>query len=308
MAMANKQVICQELMALAAKDPDIVVLCSDSRGSGSMTEFAAAFPQQFVEVGIAEQDLVGIAAGLAKGGKKPYVVAPGSFLTTRSLEQIKVDVAYSEANVKLIGISSGVSYGALGMSHHSAQDVACVASMPGLEVYVPSDLRQTQWVMRTVCRSQRPAYIKVGRGAVEEVCTSEDTPGAMVLYGAPPEDVLLLACGEVTYGAKQALHRLTAAGYSAALLDVAAIKPFDEEKLLACAAKASLVVTVEEHVAWGGLYALVCGILSAKMPRKVLGLTLPDAPVPAGSSREVFAFCGLDADGICAAVQCAWEA
>lgn len=273
-----------------------------------MTEFAAAFPQQFVEVGIAEQDLVGIAAGLAKGGKKPYAVAPGSFLTTRSLEQIKVDVAYSGANVKLIGISSGVSYGALGMSHHSAQDVACIASIPGLEVYVPSDPRQTQWVMRTVCRRRQPAYIKVGRGAVEEIYTSGDTLCDMVSHGAPPRDVLLLACGEVTYGAKQALHRLLDAGYSAALLDVATIKPFDQEKLLSYAAKARFVVTVEEHVAWGGLYAIVCSILSAHMPRKVLGLTLPDAPVPAGSSREVFSFCGLDADGICAAVQHVLEA
>ena len=130
MASANKQVICEELMRLAAQDRDVLVLCSDSRGSGSMTDFAKAFPRQFVEVGIAEQDLVGIAAGLAKCGKKPYVVAPGSFLACRSLEQIKVDVAYSGANVKLIGISSGISYGPLGMSHHSAQDVACVASPP----------------------------------------------------------------------------------------------------------------------------------------------------------------------------------
>ena len=308
MAVANKQVICEELMALAVQDRDIVVLCSDSRGSGSMTDFATAFPRQFVEVGIAEQDLVGIAAGLAKCGKKPYVVAPGSFLACRSLEQIKVDVAYSGANVKLIGISSGISYGPLGMSHHSAQDVACVASLPGLEVYVPSDALQTRSVIRRVCTSNVPAYIKVGRGAVEEIYAEGDVLSGMTPHGAPPSDVLLVACGEVTQGAVQALHRLWEAGYSAALLDAVSLKPFDGETLLRYAAAARVVVTVEEHVACGGLYAAVSSVLSAHAPRRVVGLTLPDAPVPAGSSAEVFRFLGLDADGIFETARRALEA
>ena len=212
MASANKQVICEELMRLAAQDRDVLVLCSDSRGSGSMTDFAKAFPRQFVEVGIAEQDLVGIAAGLAKCGKKPYVVAPGSFLACRSLEQIKVDVAYSGANVKLIGISSGISYGPLGMSHHSAQDVACVASLPGIEVYVPSDAQQTRRVIRRVCQSTAPAYIKVGRSAVEDIYTPQDELSGMTPHGTPPTGVLLVACGEVTQGAVQALRRLRERG------------------------------------------------------------------------------------------------
>lgn len=298
MASANKQVICEELMRLAAQDRDVLVLCSDSRGSGSMTDFAKAFPRQFVEVGIAEQDLVGIAAGLAKCGKKPYVVAPGSFLACRSLEQIKVDVAYSGANVKLIGISSGISYGPLGMSHHSAQDVACVASLPGIEVYVPSDAQQTRRVIRCICQSAAPAYIKVGRSAVEDIYTPQDELSGMTPHGAPPTGVLLVACGEVTQGAVQALRRLREAGYSAALLDAVSLKPFDQETLLRYAAAARVVVTVEEHAAWGGLYAAVSSALSARMPRRVVGLTLPDAPVPAGSSAEVFRFLGLDADGI----------
>ena len=137
--IANKQVICDVLLKHAAADKDIVVLCSDSRGSGSMTDFAKKFPQQFVEVGIAEQDLVSISAGLAACGKKAYAVSPASFLSTRSMEQAKVDVAYSHTNVKLIGISGGVSYGALGMTHHSATDIATMASIPGLKVYLPSD-------------------------------------------------------------------------------------------------------------------------------------------------------------------------
>ena len=123
----NRQAICDTLLARAAQDKDIVVLCSDSRGSASLSRFADTFPDQFVEVGIAEQDLVSIAAGLARCGKKAFAASPACFLSTRSYEQAKVDCAYSNTNVTLIGISGGVSYGALGMSHHSAQDIAAMA-------------------------------------------------------------------------------------------------------------------------------------------------------------------------------------
>ena len=129
---ANKQIICEVLMEAAKEDKDIVALCSDSRGSGSFTPFADTYPEQFVETGIAEQNLVSIAAGLAKCGKKSYAVSPACFLSTRSYEQCKVDVAYSNTNVKLIGISGGVSYGALGMSHHSAQDIAAMSAIPNI--------------------------------------------------------------------------------------------------------------------------------------------------------------------------------
>ena len=140
----NRQAICEALMARAEADPDIVVLCSDSRGSASLAPFFQTFPGQSVEVGIAEQDLVGIAAGLASCGKKAWCASPASFLSTRSYEQCKVDVAYSRTNVKLIGISGGVSYGALGMSHHSAQDIAAMSAIPDMRVYLPSDRHQTR--------------------------------------------------------------------------------------------------------------------------------------------------------------------
>ena len=132
----NRQVICDVLMEHAKEDRDIVVLCSDSRGSASLSGFAEAFPTQFFEMGIAEQSLVSTAAGLARGGKKPFAGSPACFLSTRSMEQVKVDVAYSRTNVKLIGISGGVSYGALGMTHHSAQDIAALGSIPGMRVYL----------------------------------------------------------------------------------------------------------------------------------------------------------------------------
>ena len=139
----NRQAICEVLMDKAKEDKDIMVLCSDSRGSASMTPFADNFPDQFIETGIAEQNLVSISAGLAKCGKKPFACSPACFLSTRSYEQAKVDVAYSNTNVTLIGISGGISYGALGMSHHSAQDIAAMSAIPNMRVYLPSDRFQT---------------------------------------------------------------------------------------------------------------------------------------------------------------------
>ena len=165
----NRQAICEVLMEKAKNDRDIVVLCSDSRGSASLTPFAEAYPDQFVEVGIAEQDLVGIAAGLARCGKKLYAASPASFLSTRSFEQVKVDCAYSDTNVKLIGISGGISYGALGMSHHSAQDIAAIAAIPNMRVYLPSDRFQTRCLIEALLQDQKPAYIRVGRNPVEDI-------------------------------------------------------------------------------------------------------------------------------------------
>lgn len=150
----NRQAICHVLNEHADTDKDIVVLCSDSRGSASLAPFAEAHPEQFVEVGIAEQNLVSISAGMAKAGKKPFAASPACFLSTRSYEQAKVDVAYSDTNVKLIGISGGISYGALGMSHHSAQDFAAMCAIPNMRVYVPSDRHQTKKLIENLLKDR----------------------------------------------------------------------------------------------------------------------------------------------------------
>ena len=195
----NRQAICDVLIEKAKTDKDIVVLCSDSRGSSSMTPFAQEFPEQFVEVGIAEQNLVGIAAGLAKCGKKPFAASPASVLSTRSYEQVKVDCAYSNTNVKLIGVSGGVSYGALGMSHHSAQDIAAMSSVPNMRVYLPSDRFQTAKLITALLEDDKPAYIRVGRNPVEDIYSEEFCPfernKANLL--AKGEDAAVIACGEM---------------------------------------------------------------------------------------------------------------
>jgi len=296
----NRQAICEVLMERAKDDRDIVVLCSDSRGSASLAPFANAFPEQFIEVGIAEQNLVSISAGLAKCGKKAFAASPACFLSTRSYEQAKVDVAYSNTNVKLIGISGGVSYGALGMSHHSAQDIAAMSAIPNMRVYLPSDRHQTRKLVEALLADEKPAYIRVGRNPVEDIYEADQVPFAMDQATVLREgtDVAIIACGEMVRPANEAAKVLEAQGVSATVLDMYCVKPLDTKAVLKAAENARLVVTVEEHAPFGGLGAVVAQVVGANCPKKICNLSLPDEPVITGTSKEVFDYYGLNAEGI----------
>ncbi|WOC76585.1 transketolase C-terminal domain-containing protein [Intestinibacillus sp. NTUH-41-i26] len=303
--IANRQVICDTLIQAAQSDNDIVVLCSDSRGSASLAPFAQAYPAQFIETGIAEQDLVGIAAGLASCGKKPFAASPASFLSTRSYEQIKIDVAYSSTNVKLIGISGGISYGALGMSHHSLQDIAALSAIPHMRVYLPSDRFQTAKLMKALLQDDKGAYIRVGRNPVTDVYEENNIPFEMdraTKIGAG-EDVLIVACGEMVRPAVDAAALLQSKGIACTVLDMYCLKPLDKQSIIENARETRLVVTVEEHAPTGGLGSMVSQVLSAHYPKKVVNLSLPDEPVIAGTSKDVFAYYGLHAEGIAASVE-----
>lgn len=297
---ANKQVICNVLMEAAKTDKDIVALCSDSRGSASFTAFADTYPKQFVETGIAEQNLVGIAAGLAKCGKKAYAVSPACFLTTRSYEQCKVDAAYSNTNVKLIGISGGISYGALGMSHHSAQDIAAMSAIPNMRVYLPSDRLQTECLMKALLKDEKPAYIRVGRNAVEDVYEEGNVPFEMdkATVLGDGTDLLIVACGEMVKPAVEAAELLEEQGVKATVMDMYCVKPLDKEGLVKEASKVKAVLTVEEHSPFGGLGSMVSQVVGSECPRKVINMSLPDQPVITGTSKEVFDYYGLNAEGI----------
>ena len=296
----NRQAICEVLMEKAKTDRDIVVLCSDSRGSASLTPFANAFPEQFVEIGIAEQNLVSIAAGLAKCGKKSFAASPACFLSTRSYEQCKVDCAYSNTNVKLIGISGGVSYGALGMSHHSAQDIAAMSAIPNMRVYLPSDRHQTRKLVEALLQDSKPAYIRVGRNPVEDIYAEDNVPFVMDRATVLREgsDVAIIACGEMVRPAMFAGNLLAEQGVSATVLDMYCVKPLDREAVIRAARGAKLVVTVEEHAPFGGLGSMVAQVVGANCPTWVINLALPDAPVITGTSQEVFDYYGLNAQGI----------
>lgn len=297
--IADKQAICSVLLKAAAHDKDIVVLCSDSRGSGSMTEFANTYPRQFVETGIAEQNLVSISAGLAKCGKKAFAVSPACFLSTRSMEQVKVDVAYNNTNVTLVGISGGISYGALGMTHHSTNDIAALASLPNLRVYLPSDRLQTEKLFEALLRDEKPAYVRVGRSAVEDIYEEGSVPfeldkATLVREG---RDVTLIACGELVAAAAEAAALLEEQGISARVLDMYCVKPIDREAVIKAAEETKGIVTLEEHTAFGGLGSMVSQITAAEHPVRVVSLSLPDAPVVTGKSHEVFDYYGLNAQG-----------
>lgn len=298
--IANKQAICDVLLQESEHDQDIVVLCSDSRGSGSMTPFAEQRPKQFVETGIAEQNLVTISAGLAKCGKKSFAVSPACFLSTRSMEQAKVDVAYNHANVKLIGISGGVSYGALGLTHHSTNDIAAMASIVNMRVYLPSDRLQTECLIRALLKDGEPAYIRVGRNAVEDVYEEGKVPFTLnkATLLRDGTDVTIIACGEMVSAAKQAGELLEQKGVSARVLDMYCLKPIDREAVLKAARETQGIVTIEEHTAFGGLGSMVSQIVCAEHPVRVKSLTLPDEPVITGKSQQVFDYYSLNAEGI----------
>lgn len=301
----NRQAICETLMAHAREDKKIVALCSDSRGSASMTPFFEAFPQQSVEVGIAEQNLVSIAAGMAHCGEKPYCFSPACFLSTRSYEQAKVDVAYSNTNVKLIGISGGISYGELGMSHHSAQDIAAMSAIPNMRVYLPSDRFQTARLIENLLEDDKPAYVRVGRNPVEDIYSEDNCPFEMdraTVCGTIDEqkDVVIIACGEMVRPAIEAVELLGEQGISAAAVDMYCVKPLDREVVARAAEHARLIVTVEEHAPYGGLGSAVAMEVAAHCPRKVVTMALPDHHVITGKSKEVFDYYGLNAKGIAA--------
>ena len=297
----NKKAICDALVQAAKTDRDIVVLCSDSRGSASFGEFIEQYPDQLVEVGIAEQDLVGVSAGLARCGKKAFAVSPACFLTTRSIEQVKVDVCYSHTNVKLIGISGGISYGALGMSHHSAQDVAYTASLPGMRVYLPSDRFQSYWLVQQLLQDTEPAYLRVGRSAVEDLYdenTAFELNRAKLVQDGT--DLGIIACGEMVQQAAAAARTLGEQGISCRVVDMYCLKPIDRAQILETARSVGALLTVEEHTVIGGLGEAVSEVVCTEYPVPVHKIGIQDEFGYSGNGQELLERFGLTAPHIAA--------
>lgn len=297
--IACRKSFTDTLLELAREDKDIIAVTTDARGSVTLNDFADALPGQFVECGIAEQDAVGISAGLAHSGKKVFVCGPACFYVARSLEQVKVDLAYSENNVKILGVSGGVAYGALGATHHSLHDMAVLRTFPGMHIVLPCDARQTRKLVKQLVDYPHPVYVRVGRAAVPDVYENDDfefTIGKanQLLDGT---DLTIIGTGETVYHAYQAGLELRKQGINARVLDMASIKPCDEEAILKAAKETGRIITVEEHSQYGGLGAMVTEILSENpVPVRILGI--PDENVVHGNSAEIFAHYGLNAEGI----------
>ncbi|WP_161979624.1 transketolase family protein [Streptococcus sp. S784/96/1] len=298
--IANRAVMCDVLIEAGKENRDLVVLTSDSRGSASLVKFGQELPEQHIEIGIAEQNLVSIAAGLALNGKRPFVASPACFLSMRSIEQVKVDVAYSDKNVKLVGISGGVSYGALGMSHHSLQDFAVTRAIPNLEVIVPADRHETKAVFDYLVKSDKPAYIRLGRNPVEDCFT--ETNVAFEIGKAHEmvagNDITIAAIGETVRPAMDAAISLAKEGISARVLNFASLKPLDKEAIKKAIAETGAIVTVEEHSVNGGLGEAISSVVAQEGKGIVNIMALPDDHIITGTSQEVFNHYGLSSEGI----------
>jgi len=299
--IANRQVICETLVEQAATDRDIVVLASDSRGSAALAPFAKAYPEQFVETGIAEQNIVGIAAGLASAGKKPFVASPACFLSMRAIEQIKVDVAYSATNVKLIGISGGVSYGALGMSHHSLQDIAVTRAIPGLTVILPADRHETRRATEALLQHEGGVYMRIGRNPVQDCYESAEAIPFEIGKAVElrqGDAVTLIAAGETVRVALDAADALAAEGIACRVLNMHTIKPLDAEAVLRAARETAGIITLEEHSIHGGLGAAVAEVVVAHQPVPMRIVGIPDEPAITGTTAELFEHYGISVANI----------
>jgi transketolase len=296
-----RKAFADTLLELARADERIVAVCNDSVGSSNLVGFREEFPDRLINVGIAEQDLVGVGAGLANGGLIPFVSAAAPFLTGRALEQIKADVAYSNTHVILCGQSPGVAYGELGPTHHSIEDLSWTRAIDNLNVLVPADPVQTRAAVRWAVENPGPLYLRVPRLKVPEL-TPEDAPlepGQAVLV-SDGDDVTLIAVGTMVSRAVDAAERLRADGISARVINMPFVDPMDEATVLRAARETRGIVTVEEGIVTGGLGAAIASLVSQNhpVPMRILGIT---GFAPTGSASYLLDYFGLNADGIAAA-------
>ncbi|MEV0555193.1 transketolase C-terminal domain-containing protein [Streptomyces sp. NPDC050597] len=299
-----RQAFADELIALASEDERIVAVCNDSVGSSNLVRFRELFPDRLINVGIAEQDLVGVAAGLAIGGFVPFVSAAGPFLTGRATEQIKTDAAYNGLPVVLCGQSPGLAYGELGPTHHSIEDLSWMRAIADLAIAVPADPAQTRAAVRWAAAHDGPAYLRIPRFKVPSV-TPQDAPfepgrSLQLTHG---RDVTVMAVGTMVSRALATAETLRAEGVGVRVLNMAFVEPLDVKAVLRAARETRGIVTVEEATTTGGLGAAVASIVAQNhpVPMRILGVHRQFAPT--GSAAFLLEHFGLTADGITSAVR-----
>ncbi|HRE05840.1 MAG TPA: transketolase C-terminal domain-containing protein [Opitutaceae bacterium] len=299
---ANLEEFADTLQALATADRSIVAVTSDSRGSGKLGPFGKALPKQIVEVGIAEQNLVGITAGLAACGKKAFGVSPSCFLTARSLEQIKNDLCYSNVPGVLVGISAGVSYGALGSTHHSLHDLAVLRAIHNIIILVPADNFETREAIRFAATATRPVFVRFGKAAMHHL----HPPGTSFVMGRAitlreGSDVAFIANGETVVHAVLAAAQLATEGIRARVLSLHTVKPLDTAAILAAGRECRAVITVEEHMVAGGVgEAVASTLLTAGLAPRFQRVGFPDEDTVTGAQADLFRHYGLSMEGLAA--------
>jgi transketolase len=300
MGRANLEEFAATLEELAKANPKIIAVTSDSRGSGKLAPFGKALPKQIVEVGIAEQNLVGITAGLAACGKKAFGVSPSCFLTARSLEQIKNDVCYSDVPAVLVGISSGTSYGALGTTHHSLHDLAVLRAINNLTIIVPADNFESRQAILAAAKAIKPVFVRFGKAAMyglHKPDTKFEVGKAITLREG--NDVAFIATGETVVHAVLAAAHLAERGIQARVLSLHTVKPLDTDAILKAGRECKAVVTVEEHMVNGGLGEAVASTLlqaGVAKPFRIVGI--PDEETVPGAQADIFRHYGISMEGL----------
>lgn len=300
MGRANLEEFAATLEELAKTNPNIIAVTSDSRGSGKLAPFGKALPKQIVEVGIAEQNLVGITAGLAACGKKAFGVSPSCFLTARSLEQIKNDVCYSDVPAVLVGISSGTSYGALGTTHHSLHDLAVLRAINNLTIIVPADNFESRHAILAAAKATKPVFVRFGKAAMYSLHKPEtkfEVGKAITLREG--NDLAFIANGETVIHAVLAAAQLAERGIQARVLSVHTVKPLDTEAIHKAGRECKAVVTVEEHMVHGGVGEAVAATLlqaGVSKPFRIVGI--PDEETVPGAQADIFRHYGISMEGL----------
>lgn len=287
------------LEEMAAADARVCAVANDSLSSAKLKNFKEKFPDRFVNVGIAEQNMVGVGAGLANGGMIPYVCGASCFLTARAMEQVKVDLAYTRANVKLCAMSPGMAYGQLGPTHHSIEDLAWMRVLPNLTVIVPADPVETAAAMRYSLIHEGPMFLRIARVPVPRVHGDdyEFRLGKAVRL-REGSDVTLIANGLMVCRALDAALALEARGISARVLNLSTVKPLDREAIVDAARTTRGIVTAEEALAAGGLGGAVAEVLAQEHPAPMRILGVPDVFAPTGTAEFLLEYFGLTAAGI----------
>jgi transketolase len=299
-----RKAFAEELIALAREDERIVAVCNDSVGSSNLVRFREEFPDRLINVGIAEQDLVGVGAGLANGGMIPFVSAAAPFLTGRALEQIKADVAYSRARVILCGQSPGMAYGELGPTHHSIEDLSWLRAIADLPIVVPADPNETRAAVRWAAENGGPSYLRIGRYPVPALhCEQKQFVLGRSTEVRSGNSATVIAVGTMVSRALEAADLLGGEGVDLRVINMSTIEPLDAEAVLRAADETGAVVTAEEATTTGGLGAAVATLLAQSRPVPMRILGVPRQFAPTGSTDFLLDHFGLTAKGIADAVR-----
>ena len=304
-----RNAFAEEITALAANDPRIVLLSGDI-GNRLFDKFKAQFPDRFINVGVAEANMIGIAAGLALGGMRPVTYTIASFAVYRAYEQIRVDVGYHNLPVIMIGTGGGLAYAANGPTHHSCEDAAVLRVVPNMTVACPGDAHELRALLRHALQQTGPVYLRIGKKG--EPLVHEAVPALQLgqsLVIRPGTDVTILCCGTLVAEALEAAELLAEQSVSTEVISFPTIKPLDETRLRDVFDSRGLVVTVEEHSRAGGLGGAVAEWLTDKPPQraKLLRLGTPDEFLhEAGEQEHARAVCGLTAQSMATTIRTAW--